>query len=112
MTTPLRELFPDSNTSSMTSVGFGLDIRNAAGSVVFSTNDITWNQVDMFLVNGGQTVSRNYPILEGREYLATQLLINPPPLDRRAIAHTISRSGNTVTVGGGSEQAYIVVLMR
>jgi len=112
MTIPIRQLFADASTTSLTNVGFGLDVRNPAGSVVFSTNDVTWNQVDMFLVNGGQSVSRNYPILDGREYLATQLLINPPPLDRRAIAHTISRSGNIVTVGGGSEQAYIVVMMR
>lgn len=96
----------------VTSTGFGMDVRNAAGSVVFSTNDVTWNQIDMFLIEAKQEVVKTYPILQGREFLGTQLLIDPPPLDREAIAHTITRSGNTVTVKGGSEKAYIVVLVR
>lgn len=91
---------------------YGLQIMNAAGSTVYKSTDVTWNQVDMVFVNGGGWFSRSYPALANKEVLTAQMLIDPPPLNRRAVAHNISVSGTTVTAGGGSENAYILILMR
>lgn len=93
-------------------MAFGLNVSKASGVLVYSSADVTWNQVDSFLVGGGQTVTKTYSVLVGREFLAAQMLVDPPPLNRKAIAHTITRSNGQVTVSGGSERAYILVLMR
>lgn len=91
---------------------YGLDIRTAQGLVTYSSTDVTWNQVDFFQCAAGQTVSNYYPVLEGREVLVTQVMIDPPPIDRKAIAHTITVNDTQVVVGGGSENTFVVVLMR
>lgn len=90
----------------------GIEIRDQYGTLTYSTADVTWNQVDYFYVPANVTVSNVYPSLEGREFLAFQIFIDPPPLDRRAFAHTITRNGTQIVVSGGSENAYILVLMR
>lgn len=93
-------------------MSFGLEVRKTGGSVVYSSDSVTWNQVDFFLVAGGGSATNTYSVLDGREVLVVQLFIDPPPLNRRAIAHTITVTGTQVSVSGGSEQAYILVLMR
>ena len=98
--------------SSISSAPHGIQILNAAGTVTFASTDVTWNQVDALYVRGGTTVTKNYPALLNREVLVTQMMINPPPIDRRAVAHSISVQGTTVTIGGGTEHSYGLVLMR
>ena len=91
---------------------FGLAVAKANRNVVYSSLDVTWNQVDFFEVAGGGSAYRDYPVLFGRESLVAQVMIDPPPLNRRAVAHTTSVSGQTVSVYGGSERSLILVLMR
>lgn len=91
---------------------FGLGVFKAGGALAFSSADVTWNQVDFLYVPGYGSVVQEYPVLAGREVLTVQMMIDPPPIDRKAIAHTISVSGNIVTVAGGSENTYVLVLMR
>lgn len=91
---------------------FGLGVFKAAGSLAYSSADVTWNQVDMLYVPRGGDVWKNYPVLAGREVLCTQMMINPPPIDRKAMAHTVTVSGTSVHVSGGSENTYVLVLMR
>jgi hypothetical protein len=91
---------------------YGLNIYKSNHSLAYSTTDVTWNQVDFFMVAGGGSVSNNYPVISGKEVLTTQIMVNSPPLDRRAYAHTITVSGTNVSVSGGTEAAYILVLMR
>jgi|APCry4251928276_1046603.scaffolds.fasta_scaffold150449_2 hypothetical protein len=93
-------------------MSFGLGVFRSNGALAFSSDDVTWNQVDMLYCPGGSTTNRTYSMLAGREVLAVQVMIDPPPLNRRAIAHTVSVSGNNVTVSGGSEAAYVIILMR
>ncbi len=90
----------------------GIEVYDVSGNLTYSTADVTWNQVDFFFVAGGGSASQSYAVLDGREALTVQILINAPPLDRRALAHEVSVSGTTVTASGGSEDAYILVLMR
>lgn len=90
----------------------GLNIFHSNGNLTFSTDDVTWNQVDFFYVDGYGSASNNYPALSGRTVMTVQMFINPPPSDRRAIAHTVSVSGTNVSVSGGTEAEYILVLMK
>lgn len=90
----------------------GMNIYNAESNLTYSTADVTWNQVDFFLVTAGSSITNSYPVLSGREVLTAQMFINAPPTDRRALAYTILVSDTTVSVSGGSEDAYIMVLMR
>ena len=91
---------------------FGLDIFRADGRLAYSSNDVTWNQVDFFLVPAGGSVQNSYPALANKEVLVTQIMIDPPPIDRRALAHNVAVSGTLVTASGGSENCYVLVLMR
>lgn len=94
-------------------MSFGINLFNANGSLGYSSSDVTWNQVDFFSLGGGQgTVTASYQQLIGREVLVLQIFISPPPVDRKAIAYTITVSGAVVTMSGGSESVFIVVLMR
>jgi hypothetical protein len=91
---------------------YGLRINNRDGSVAYTSDAVTWNQVDTFICPGYSGVSNNYPVLLNKEVLVVQSLINAPPVDRRAIAHKIAVQGTNVSVSGGSESALIVVLVR
>jgi hypothetical protein len=93
-------------------MSFGLEIYHTNGAVAFSSNDVTWNQVDFFYVGPDGSESRYLPALSGRQVLTVQMFINPPPNDRKATAHTVTVSGLTVSASGGSEAAYILVLMK
>lgn len=90
----------------------GIQLFGSNGALTYSSTDVTWNQVDFFYIAGSGSESRSYDILSGREVLVVQIMINQPPTDRKAIAHNTSVSGTTVSVSGGSEAAYIAVLMR
>lgn len=92
---------------------FGMAVAKPNRRVAYSSMDVTWNQVDFFEVGGGGSAWRNYPVISGREVLVTQMMIDPPPLNRRAIAHTIQIvSGTYLYVAGGSERSFILLLMR
>ena len=95
-----------------TSDVFGLRIHNHKSEQIYSSDEVTWNQVDSFIVYGGSGLYKDYPALVGREIMVVQTMINPPPLDRRAIAHTVSINGTVVGVNGGSETTLCMVLMR
>lgn len=91
---------------------FGMQFFSNASQLVYSTDDVTWNQVDFFLAPKNQTTSASYSVLTGREVLVLQMFIDPPPLEGKAIAHDITVSGTTVTASGGSENTFVLVLMR
>lgn len=93
-------------------MAFGLELRDSANTVTFSSASVTWNQVAFFAVAANGSASNNYSVLSGRTVLALQVQINAPPLTRKATAHTITVNGTNVSVSGGSEAAYILVLMK
>jgi hypothetical protein len=105
----------------------GLAVYNSSQELIYSSADVTWNQVDYFEVTAsvnGSFVVKNYTTIIGKEVLVLQILIDAPPTTRRAIAHTITYNntgaynsatglgGGSVKVTGGSEKAFILVLMR
>lgn len=90
----------------------GINLYDANSQLIYSTTDVTWNQVDFFRVEGGSTATKSYPVIIGKESLIVQMFIDPPPTNRKALAHTVVVSNGTVSVTGGSEATYILVLMR
>lgn len=93
-------------------MSFGLKVFRPNGAVAYSSTDVTWNQVDMLSCPANGSASGTYPALSNREVLTVQVMINTPPIDRRTLAHTVTVTGTTVTVSGGSEAAFIIILMR
>lgn len=94
---------------------FGLKMYKADGvTVVYDSSSITWNQVDQVFVAGNSSGSWTYPLLIGQEILVVQMLINQPVVTRRCVAHTITTSNTTgvISISGGTEDAYFLVLMR
>lgn len=90
----------------------GIRLYDASGNVTYDSDTVTWNQVDFFLVSSDSTVSKEYLIISGREVITSQIFVNAPPSDRKAIAFTITRNNYTITVSGGNVDALILVLMR
>lgn len=94
---------------------FGLKLYKADGvTVIYDSSSITWNQVDQVFVAGSSSGSWTYPLLIGREIQVIQMLINQPVVTRRCVAHTITTSNTTgvISISGGTEDAYFLVLMR
>ena len=95
---------------------YGLNIYQSGGKLAYSSSDVTWNQVAAFRVGGGESVTHHYPAIGGMEVMTLQFLINDPPPDRAAYSHTVTvtvtGSEGVVSVGGGSEESYILVLAR
>lgn len=90
----------------------GMQFFGGDGNLTYSSDAVTWNQVDFFFVPATGYYLKDYPVLAGRNVLTMQMFINPPPTDRKAVAHTVQVRGIEVTAIGGSEDAYILVLMR
>ena len=93
-------------------MAYGLQTFHSTGALSFSSTDVTWNQVAAFQVGAGASSSVSYPALSGRTVEVVQMFINPPPTTRKALAHTVSVSGTTVSVSGGNETVFILVLMQ
>jgi hypothetical protein len=93
-------------------VDFGFRMYNKKGGMTYDTRAVTWNQVDFFEVPANGTISKHYPFCNGREMIAHQTFIDPPPADRRMVAHTISVGGGSIYISGGSVRAHITVLVR
>ena len=93
-------------------MAYGLNLFHSTGALTYSSSDVTWNQVAAFQANASQTYTNSYPVISGKTVQVVQMFINPPPTDRKAVAHTVSVSGANVTVSGGNETSFIIVLMR
>ena len=93
-------------------MSYGLNVYRSSGALGFSSTDVTWNQVDSFQVNGGASASNTYGVLANRTVLTVQMMIDPPSTSAKSIAHTISQSGNTISVSGGNQNTHILVLMQ
>ena len=88
--------------------------------LVYSSNDVTWNQVDSFVASAGVTVSKNYSSLTAEgvtEFITVQFMVHTLQPDPAAKTHTVAVSGNSVTATPAGTQhtysdTYVVVLGR
>ena len=94
-------------------MAFGLELRDSSNTVTFSSASVTWNQVAFFSVAANGSASNTYSVLSGRTVLALQVQINAPATNEKS--HRLTRlqlAARAVSVTGGSEAAYILVLMK
>jgi hypothetical protein len=83
-------------------------------TIQFSSTDITWNQVDSFLLPAYNNTTKTYPFCVGREFLINQTLIGTPDITKIYYASTVTTnsSNGTVSLSGATVDAFITVLMR
>jgi hypothetical protein len=83
-------------------------------TIQFSSTDITWNQVDSFLLPAYNNRTKTYPFCVGREFLVNQTLIGTPDITQAYYASTVTTNSSTgtVTLTGSTVDAFITVLMR
>lgn len=91
----------------------GFQFRNPqTREVWFSSNDIVWSQVDIFEIAANGSATKTYDFLTGWEKFVVQTFMDAPPSDRKMLQHTVTWSGNTVTLTGGSVKTLVSVFAR
>jgi len=93
-------------------MSFGFQIFDAGGVLRFDSTDVTWNQVTFYSVAADSSDSRDVPQIGGKTVAVGQIMIDPPLETRKALAHTINISGTNISVSDGSEDVYIIVLVK
>lgn len=95
----------------------GLQIFGPAGQTWLDTNMITWLIADVFFVAAGDSATKTYDALSGREFLPIQVPVNVPrtgPGQGASLQKLISVSASTVTVSSqsGDTDVYVIVACR
>jgi hypothetical protein len=80
-------------------MAYGFEVYNSDGTLVYSTDSITWMQVDSFYVNAGQTITNNYPEFSGWTLKTFIELIDQSPSNQEHYSPISTISGTSVTVG-------------
>lgn len=94
-------------------VGFVV-MNPRTGQRWFTSNDITWSQVDFFIVAAGGDVTKDFSYLAGWEKLVTQAFMDAVPSGRKMQQCIVSWSNNetTLRVYGGTETTLVMVYAR
>lgn len=94
-------------------MAFGIKVLGPDGTTVFlDTSSIAFNQVDSFLAAAGATIVKTYAGMGSYTFSAYKTPAAQLPITVVPTPHTITISANTVTVGGGTIDEYIVVLAK
>ena len=99
-------------------MSYGFELFRSDGTLGFSSDNVTWNQIDAFIALAGVTVTKTYTTAVGlSEIITLQFMLYTLDPDTAAETHTVSISGTTVTatpVGtqGAYSDTYVVVLGR
>lgn len=109
-------------------MSYGLAIYRSNGSLAFSSESVTWTQIDYIYVPAGTTINNTYSILQDKQVMIIQILQDNVGAYTRNTSNNIYVSGilyttsevaagyyngnNVVTVVGGNVNAYVMVLMR
>ncbi|CAB5220312.1 hypothetical protein UFOVP236_25 [uncultured Caudovirales phage] len=90
----------------------GIKIYGPQGQLWMDSTLVTWNLVEVFRVEAGQSASRYYADLTDREFLAVQIPLEVPKVESQTYEKSVSASGGSVSVSGGNQAASIVVMCR
>lgn len=97
-------------------MSYGLEVYKADGTLVYSTDSVTWMQVDSFAVSKNQTKTKYYTEFSGWTIKVFIELINQPPDAQEHYSPTYSISGTTVTIkpqtGKTSYPARVIILAQ
>lgn len=95
-------------------MAYGFRMWGADGNIEYDSDSVTWNQVAFYNVGANSSDTRTYTSLNGKSVKVGLFFIDPPLLTRKAVSHTasVTNNGQTISVSGGSESMYVLVLMR
>lgn len=95
-------------------MSYGFRMRGADGTIEYDSTSVTWNQVDFYSVGASSSDARTFSSLAGKEVKVGLFFIDPPLLTRKATSHVavLSNNNTTITVSGGTEAMFVLVLMR
>jgi hypothetical protein len=95
-------------------MAYGFRMWGSDGTLEYDSDSVTWNQVDFYSVGAGSSDTRTFSSLYGKEVKVGLFFIDPPLLTRKATSHTatVTNNNTTISISGGSEAMYILVLMR
>jgi hypothetical protein len=97
-------------------MSYGLSVFKSNGSLVFSSADVAWMQLDKFIVNANASVSNTYSVASGMTIITQIQMVNDSPTNQEAYAPQVSISGTTVSIapysGKTSEKVIVFVLAQ
>lgn len=97
-------------------MSYGLSVFKSNGSLVFSSADVAWMQLDKFIVNANATVSNTYSVASGMTIITQIQMVDDAPTNQEAYAPQVSISGTTVSIapysGKTSEKVIVFVLAQ
>ena len=93
-------------------IDHGLEIYRWDGGIVYTSTDVTWNQIGIIDCPANTSVSRSFPAASGLSLATQQFLVNNVPDNQEGYSHTVTISGTTVSVSGGNQQTIVMVLGR
>jgi hypothetical protein len=97
-------------------MSYGLSVFKSNGSLVFSSADVAWMQLDKFIVNANASVSNTYSVASGMTIITQIQMVDDSPTNQEAYAPQVSISGTTVSIapysGKTSEKVIVFVLAQ
>ena len=78
----------------------------------FDSTAVTYNHVASFIAPANETTTKLLPEIEGKEVQVYQSLIAPDIYARKATVHDVNITGQTLTMSGGAEDVYAIVLAK
>ena len=94
-------------------MSLGIELRTPSGQVFYSSDTITWNIIASSVVGAGAALTLSYPIMSlMTEFSIFRSFVNNIPDNQKAIAHTATVSGTSVSVSGGNVDMLITLLGR
>lgn len=95
----------------------GLEIRDASGRITYSTADVTWLILDVFIVDANTSTSKTYYGLSEFNKMKWHVqLVNTPPDDQEGYSPLVTGGLGSISVvpnsSGRSEAAIITVLVQ
>ena len=85
-----------------------------APEVQFSSNDVTWNQVDFFYLPENTPITKQYDNCVNRTISVSQYIIGTPSSNTayRLGTYTTTPSTGTVSIASGNVPSYVLILMK
>jgi hypothetical protein len=92
---------------------FGVETFDASGKIGLNTSSMTWSYVGFLTVAAGQSTSQNFPAAAGMILMTQQWIPNVLPNNQEAYTHTVTVTGNTVSVSSnGNVTTNILILAQ
>lgn len=93
-------------------MSYGIRVWSEKGVVSYDTEFVTWNQFSTHEVPAYGVDSTALPDTKNKEYISLTFITESIPIDRKAVAPTVSFDGGSMVVSGASVSTVTVGLAR